>query len=306
MEISVCFPTFNRKDSIVRRIKEIRSYQFPLPILVSDNGSTDGTLEAIKSLRNDNVIAIANNGDGTFGSNLLNALKHCPTEWAILCSDEDALVPEAIPEILSYISNQEVDMILGSIASGGANLGIKPISTGTPSFNQIFSYVYMSGIVMKVPRYLEAINLLEEHRPDNLFINVFTGTCFLWLAHARNTLYSTSTELVSRKENLPTNFATKKHGNKRIMFYATVEGRWQQYIGAAKYLHLIETLCNSFDGWEDRVKVMRARQRASLLPFLRLGVVAEEKALSEQFREESLLKYFNEGIVRESKRLLGG
>lgn len=49
--ISVIIPTFNRLDNILKILEALKQQNWPLDIIIADDGSTDGTGEAIKKLQ---------------------------------------------------------------------------------------------------------------------------------------------------------------------------------------------------------------------------------------------------------------
>jgi len=314
MNFSVCFPTFNRKESITRRVQELNESLPFLPILVSDNNSTDGTLASINSLNANNLITIINPFEPTFGSNVSNLIRNCQTEWAVFCSDEDNVKPEAISQVQAFISNlsDSCDMIIAKTTYDPVTAPkwwgpIKDLGDGIPGFGKLWDYSYLSGVIFKPASFVGAVDLIEMRKQgDNhlkFFYDTFATLSLIWLAHARNRLYTTSTELIQRIESQPPNFAVKDASRRPISNFRTIEGTWANYLGAAKFLDLIEPICSSHEGWEYRIAAMRAYHQSTIMYSLRLSVLAEEDVLFDSPLRGSMEKILNDSIIKESERL---
>ena len=46
----IIIPTFNEVDNIGRLLREVMNVEFPLDVLVVDDASSDGTVEAVRAL----------------------------------------------------------------------------------------------------------------------------------------------------------------------------------------------------------------------------------------------------------------
>jgi glycosyltransferase involved in cell wall biosynthesis len=314
MDFSLCFPTFNRKESITRRVQELNESLPLLPVLVSDNNSTDGTLASINSLNANNLITIINPFEPTFGSNVSNLIRNCQAEWAVFCSDEDNVKPEAISQVKALISNlsDSCDLIIAKTTYDPVTAPkwwspIEDLGDGIPGFVNIWDYSYLSGVVFKPASFVGAVDLIEKCKQGDkhlkYFYDTFATLSFIWLAHARNRLYTTSTELIQRIESQPPNFAVKDDSRRLISSFRTMEGTWMNYLGAAKFLDLIEPICSSYEGWECRIAAMRAYHQSTLMYSLRLSVLAEEDVLFDSPLRGSMEKILNDSIIKESERL---
>ena len=83
--LTISFPTYNRKSSIIARIKEIkdRAKDIGIKILIIDNNSEDGTFDSlIKLFQNDHHITILKNESNIgFAGNFFRLFRECRTDY---------------------------------------------------------------------------------------------------------------------------------------------------------------------------------------------------------------------------------
>lgn len=113
--LSICIPTFNRSEILKRNvlylINEVRN--FNLPILISDNNSSDDTARTVEFLKNEyqNIIYYkqeANISDLNFPFILSKA----STKYAWLLGDKNRISSGAIAKVLKIIYNQSFDAVI--------------------------------------------------------------------------------------------------------------------------------------------------------------------------------------------------
>ncbi|MGZ0177288.1 MAG: glycosyltransferase [Acidimicrobiales bacterium] len=121
--LTVIIPAYNEIARIVPAIASIASHLaesgYGFELIVSDDGSTDGTGDACRALGLRNLVVI---GDGTNrgkGAAVNAGVKAARGEW-ILFTDADLSTPiEELDEMLTHRDNAEV--IIGSRAAAGAD-----------------------------------------------------------------------------------------------------------------------------------------------------------------------------------------
>ena len=114
---TVAIPVFNRKDMVLRAVDSALAQSVDgLEVLVVDNCSTDGTWEALQTVRDPRVRLVRNERNvGLFGNfnrclDLANG-----TYLRFLCSD-DALAPGCLPEEISAMEAHPDAVLLSSTA----------------------------------------------------------------------------------------------------------------------------------------------------------------------------------------------
>lgn len=112
-------PTWNRKADLLETLKSLEESDYQnLRVIVVDNGSTDGSVEAVRSVYPDvEVIQLENNTGAAFASNrgIEAALKQGPDY--ILRMDSDIVIePSAVGVMVGYANTHaEVGMIYPKI-----------------------------------------------------------------------------------------------------------------------------------------------------------------------------------------------
>lgn len=88
--ISVCIPTYNGQEYIAQQIESIlRQLEAEDEIVISDDNSTDNTIEIIKSLNDNRIKIYYNNGNNGVINNIENALKKCKGDYIFLSDQDD-------------------------------------------------------------------------------------------------------------------------------------------------------------------------------------------------------------------------
>lgn len=95
--VSVCIATYNGQKYIKEQIDSILvQLQEEDEIIVSDDGSTDNTLEIIRELNDGRIIIIKNNLKKGVNHNFENALKNAKGDFVFLADQDDIWLPNKI------------------------------------------------------------------------------------------------------------------------------------------------------------------------------------------------------------------
>ena len=115
--ISVVCPTYNSGDFIGKSIKTILNQTFPpTELIISDDGSTDDTIEKVKLLFNNysgeiNTKIIQNDHKGA-GATRNAGIMASSSEWLSFLDSDDLWFPDKILEVMEIItSNNEYNFI---------------------------------------------------------------------------------------------------------------------------------------------------------------------------------------------------
>ena len=116
MKISILIPVFNEKKTILKILEKvnIEKKNFDLQIVVSDDGSNDGTVEILK--KNEHLFDIFVNktsNDGK-GSAIIEGLKKCSGEYTLIQDADLEYDPEDYPKLFKPIIKHEADVVYGS------------------------------------------------------------------------------------------------------------------------------------------------------------------------------------------------
>jgi len=104
--LTLGIPTYNRKDVIVERVKElINSSAYDLvEILIIDNDSPDGTFEHLKEICDGTPIRVLKNSKNIgFRGSFIRLFEECQTEYLIISSDEDLLILNSVNSLIKFL-----------------------------------------------------------------------------------------------------------------------------------------------------------------------------------------------------------
>ena len=111
MAISVCIATYNGEKYIYEQIDSI------LPqlgkedeIVISDDSSTDKTIEIIESFNDERIILLKEQTFHSHVYNFENALKHAKGDTLFLADQDDIWLPHKVSHMLTLL--QEYDLVL--------------------------------------------------------------------------------------------------------------------------------------------------------------------------------------------------
>lgn len=113
MKLSICIPTYNRREELLRLLASVEAAMklvaptAEIEVVVSDNASTDGTAEAVRStqVRLSCLRYWRNNSNEGFASNLTRAIAMASGEYCWLMGSDDSLLPDALTRILQHIEH---------------------------------------------------------------------------------------------------------------------------------------------------------------------------------------------------------
>jgi len=104
VRVSVCIATYNGERFIREQLESILiQLGIEDEIIVSDDGSTDRTLDILKSYDDKRVKIIRNNGYKGVAHNFENALSHANGEYIFLCDQDDIWADNKVEVILENL-----------------------------------------------------------------------------------------------------------------------------------------------------------------------------------------------------------
>ena len=104
--ISVCMATFNGGKYIEEQINSILvQLGGEDEIIISDDGSTDNTLEIIRKLDDDRIKLYQNNKLHGYAHNFENALIHASGDYIFFSDQDDVWLPNKVKTMLPYLQN---------------------------------------------------------------------------------------------------------------------------------------------------------------------------------------------------------
>lgn len=120
MKLSVIIPVFNEADNIREILRRVQAAKLAGEIIVVDDGSSDGTREALKKLNGKNKVrVILHEGNHGKGAAVVTGLRAAKGD-VILIQDADLEYdPRDYPALLQPIGEGVADVVYGSRFLGG-------------------------------------------------------------------------------------------------------------------------------------------------------------------------------------------
>ena len=112
--ISVAMTTYNGAAFLKEQMDSIYSQlSAEDEIVVSDDGSTDETLQILKSYQNGEVsVRILEGPKAGIKKNVENALMHCSGQYIFLADQDDIWFPDKVNCVLEYFADEKISLVI--------------------------------------------------------------------------------------------------------------------------------------------------------------------------------------------------
>ena len=111
-KLSIAIPTYERKDILFHTLENIKKQLLPgIEVVVSDNGSKDGTIEMLKQFNMPCLKVTGFEENQGIDANILNVIQAAQGEYVFLFSDDDLFTEGLIARLLFFIY-QDYDVIV--------------------------------------------------------------------------------------------------------------------------------------------------------------------------------------------------
>lgn len=123
MKVSVCIATYNGEKYIVEQLTSILDQiGHDDEVIVSDDHSSDRTVEFINSLDDHRVRVILNNGEKGYTSNFENALVKCTGDIIFLSDQDDVWLPGKYDDVVKHL--ERYDLVVTNSKVTDENLNV--------------------------------------------------------------------------------------------------------------------------------------------------------------------------------------
>lgn len=153
--ISVCMATYNGERYLAEQLDSILpQLESSDELIISDDGSTDGTVGLIRRMA-DSRICILENNSRCYTSNFENALRHARGDHIFLSDQDDIWHPDKVKIVLRYLERYDFVMTNARIVDSTGKMlhesrnALLPIGTG---FLRNLAKTYYLGCCMAFRR----------------------------------------------------------------------------------------------------------------------------------------------------------
>lgn len=133
MDVSVIIVNYNTKELTRNCLKSIyeHTYDIDFEVIVSDNGSIDGSIEMIKN-EFPQVILIENNANLGFGAANNRGLKSAKGKYVFYLNSDTILLNNAVKMFFDYWENSPEKETIGALGGCLLNKNLETMHSGAP------------------------------------------------------------------------------------------------------------------------------------------------------------------------------
>lgn len=111
--LTIGVPTFNRRNSLCELMRSIGG---AVPVLVVNDGSTDGTAEALAAFPDVDVVHHPSNRG--YASALVTLFEACRTDYLLVSADDDLVRPAEVLRLIRWLDQHRPDLVSTSWLTG--------------------------------------------------------------------------------------------------------------------------------------------------------------------------------------------
>lgn len=113
VNVSVAMATFNGEKYLKEQLDSILcQLDFKDEVIISDDGSTDETLNLLNEYKNDKRVQVIKNPRKGVVSNFENALRQCKNEVIFLSDQDDIWLPNKLKSVMDLLGDSKKDLVL--------------------------------------------------------------------------------------------------------------------------------------------------------------------------------------------------
>jgi len=238
-KLTIGYATHNRKDCIVKRLRNLLSTSIPdyIEIIIIDNHSEDGTFEAISELsKNSKIRVYQNESNVGFAGNFCEVLKRARGDYVMWSSDEDEINFEGAVKLIEWMVNKKLNAVFLNHyrkESAGKLTPLRKNSTRRVRCYEVWECCHLSAIVwnrLSVTEKLNDITINKEKYPElskyypNLLLSISLSP------FKKNYFYNGYI-------TYQIDFEKSQHTSKKGAQYYHLNSRWLQHNELVDFIH---------------------------------------------------------------------
>lgn len=114
MKLSIIMPVYNEENTLKKILEKVRNTDIEKEIIIVDDGSTDGTREILKAIKNRNTKVIYHAINMGKGTAVRTALKHITGDIVIIQDADLEYDPQDYQKLIGPIVSGESKVVYGS------------------------------------------------------------------------------------------------------------------------------------------------------------------------------------------------
>jgi glycosyltransferase involved in cell wall biosynthesis len=120
MKLSILMPVFNEIATLDEAIKRVLQVSYPceIELVIVDDGSTDGSREALGRLHDPAVQVHLHERNLGKGAAIRTAAQRATGDWLVICDADLEYAPEDLPSLLAPVLRGETEVVYGTRAFG--------------------------------------------------------------------------------------------------------------------------------------------------------------------------------------------
>lgn len=114
MRLSVILPVYNEEATIKEVIQRVKDTGFDPEIIVVDDGSTDGTTDRLREIKDEKIIVVTHNKNKGKGAAIRTGLSYVNGDIVIIQDGDLEYDPRDYPALIRPILEGRADVVYGS------------------------------------------------------------------------------------------------------------------------------------------------------------------------------------------------
>ncbi|MEU8678378.1 glycosyltransferase [Streptomyces sp. NPDC048560] len=115
--VSVLVPAYNERECIAATVRSLMASDYPIEIIVIDDGSTDGTADIVQALRLPNVRVVRQRNAGKPAA-LNNGIAHARYDIVVMMDGDTVFEPATVRELVQPFADPRVGAVAGNAKVG--------------------------------------------------------------------------------------------------------------------------------------------------------------------------------------------
>lgn len=170
--VTILIPTYNRIDLLKKAYNSCKNQTFKnFDLIITDNGSTDGTREFLNEVNKENIITDLILHDSNLGAtaNVLNALKFVKTKWLTILCDDDFLENDFLQESINILKSTKSGLVITGFntvdENGNVTNMVSPLSQSLDRNQYINSFLNGTLQTAGVSGFFFILDVLDKNEP---------------------------------------------------------------------------------------------------------------------------------------------